>query len=306
MELRHLRYFVAVAEARSFTRAAAELHVAQPALSVQVRQLEAELGVALVDRSRRAIALTPAGEVLLTEARRLLAQLDVAVRLVQRTGTGATGRLAVGFVPSASNATLPPLLRRFRETHPDVAVQLQELAPDALVRGTHEGRLDVSFLYLPFADPTLAQRVVSREAFVVALPEEHRLAHRRRVAVAELAGEPFILPARHGMPGLRAQVLALCHDAGFSPRALQDEVWLVQTIVGLVAAGSGVALVPESAEALGRRGVVYRPLRGATTRAELAAVWRREDRAPVLHAFLAALGEPAPYARSDHHHEGTT
>ena len=289
MELRHLRYFVAVAEARSFTRAAGELRVAQPALSVQVRQLEAEVGVALVDRSRRAIALTEAGEVMLDESRRLLAQLDVAVRLVQRTGSGAVGRLAVGFVPSASNAALPPLLRRFRDAHPGVEVRLHELAPDALVRGTHEGRLDVSFLYLPFEDPTLAQAIVSREAFVAALPDDHPLTRRKRIGVEELADEPFVLPARHGMPGLHAQVLALCRRAGFAPRAAQDEVWLVQTMVGLVAAGGGVALVPESAQALGRRGVAYRPLRDAGPPVELAAVWRRENAAPVLRAFLQTV-----------------
>lgn len=294
MELRHLRYFVAVAEARSFTRAGVDLRVAQPALSVQVRQLEAEIGVALIDRSRRAIGLTEAGEVMLAESRRLLAELDASVRLVQRTGAGAVGRLRVGFVPSASNAALPPVLRRFREAHPDVELHLHELAPDALVRGTHEGRLDVSFLFGPFDDPALAQVLVAREPFVVALPAGHPLAALARVDVAALAGEAFILPARHGMPGLHAQVLALCRRAGFTPRAGQDEVWLVQTIVGLVAAGSGVALVPASAEALGRRGVVYRPLAGDVERAELVAVWRRESAGAVLRAFVDALEPLGP------------
>jgi DNA-binding transcriptional LysR family regulator len=293
MELRHLRYFVAVAEARSFTRAAEEIHVAQPALSVQVRRLEDELGVALLDRSRRAVALTAAGEVMLAEARRLLAQLDVAVRTVQRTASGATGRLAVGFVPSASNAALPPLLRGFREEHPDVEIQLHELAPDALVRGTHEGRLDVSFLYGPFEDDALDQLVVGREAFVAALPAGHPLGHRDAIDVAELSGAPFILPARHGMPGLHAQVLGLCRAAGFSPRAVQDDVWLVQTIVGLVAAGSGVALVPESAEALARRGVVYVGLRDAGEPVELLAVWRRGTGQPVVEAFVRFLRRAA-------------
>lgn len=152
----------------------------------------------------------------------------------------------------------------------------------------------MSFLYGPFEDPSLAQSVVSREAFVVALAEDHDLAAHSRVAVASLADEPFVLQARHGMPGLHAQVLALCRAAGFTPRAVQDDVWLVQTIVGLVAAGTGVALVPESAQALGRRGVAYRPLHGATERVELVAVWRREDRGPVLRAFLAAAGVTPP------------
>ena len=128
---------------------------------------------------------------------------------------------------------------------------------------------------------------------MAALPSEHPLAERDRVDVAQLASEPFILPARHGMPGLRAQVLALCRVAGFTPSAVQDDVWLVQTIVGLVAARSGVALVPESAEALGRRGVAYRPIDAGAVRVELLAVWRRGDDAPVLRAFASTLGNPA-------------
>src|SRR3954469_22848658 len=150
MELRQLRYFVAVAEELSFTRAAARLHIAQPALSVQVRRLEDELGVALLDRSRRAVALTDAGALMLAEARSLLGTLDQTVELVRRTASGEVGRLAIGFVPSASNVALPPLLRRFRSIAPDVAVHLREMAPDDLVRALHEEGIDVAFLYLPF------------------------------------------------------------------------------------------------------------------------------------------------------------
>jgi len=292
MELRRLEYFVAVAEELSFTRAAARLHVAQPALSVQVRRLEDELGVELLDRSRRQIALTAAGALLLDESRRLLAGLHQTVALVRRTGAGAIGRLAVGFVPSAANAALPPLLRRFAGSHPDVDVALREMPPDDLVRGLRDDRLDVCFLYLPFDDPALATRVVSRERFLVALPADHPLAGRDEVDVAVLADEPFILPTRHGMPGLHARVLGICREAGFVPRPVQEDVWLVQTIIGLVAAGAGVALVPASAEALGRTGVVHRPLRHrgrSEHEVELAAVWRREDRGPVLAAFLGTL-----------------
>lgn len=292
MELRHLRYFVAVAEELSFTRAATRLHMAQPALSVQIRQLEDELGVALFDRTRRTIALTEGGTVMLVEARRLLALLDNAVELVRRTGRGAVGRIAVGFVPSASNAALPPLLRRFSQTHPDVTVHLREMAPSDLVRRLHAGDLDVCFLYLPFSDPSLAQAVIAREAFVVALPADHRLAGEAMVDVRELASEPFVIPAQHGMPGLNAQVLDICREAGFVPRAVHDDIWLVQTMVGLVAAGAGVALVPASARALRPDGVVYRPLREPVVHeVELAAVWRRDDRAPVLRAFVDEITE---------------
>jgi DNA-binding transcriptional LysR family regulator len=291
MELRHLRYFVAVAEELSFTRAAEHLRVAQPAISVQVRRLEDELGVALLDRSRRTVRLTEAGEVLLGEARRLLASVEQTERLVRRTGTGAVGRLTVGFVPSAANETLPPLLRGFAAAHPGVELTLREMAPDDLVRALHEGRIDVAFLYLPLDDPALDQAVVARESFVAALPRDHALAAGQRVDVARLAGERFILPARHGMPSLHAQVLDICREAGFTPQAAQDDVWLVQTIVGLVAAGAGVALVPESARALRRRGVVYRPLRGRTPHeVELAAVWRRDERRAAPRRFLEHVG----------------
>jgi DNA-binding transcriptional LysR family regulator len=288
MELRHLRYFVAVAEELSFTRAAARLHMAQPALSVQIRQLEGELGVPLFDRSRRTIALTEGGTVMLAEARRLLGLLDNAVELVRRTGRGTVGRIAIGFVPSASNAALPPLLRRFSQTHPDVTMHLREMAPGDLVRRLHAGDLDVCFMYLPFSDELLEQAVIAREAFIVALPADHRLAGETVVDVRELAGEPFVIPAQHGnMPGLNAQVNDICREAGFVPRAVHDDVWLVQTMVGLVAAGAGVALVPASARALTPDGVVYRPLREPVVHeVELAAVWRRDDRAPVLRAFV--------------------
>ena len=290
MEFRHLRYLLAVAEELSFTRAAKRVHIAQPALSVQIRQLEEELGVELIDRSRRAITLTEAGTIMVSEARQLLRARDRAIELVRKTGTGTIGSLAVGFVPSASNVTLPPLLRAFSNRHPDVTLTLREMAPGLLVAALHEGRLDVCFLYLPFDDPSLAQQVVSCEQFVVALPADHRLAARDRVDVRELRSEPFILPARHGMPGLFAQVFGMCREAGFEPRTVQDDVWLVQTIVGLVAAGTGIALVPANARALSPLGVAYRSLTGTTTnRVELAAIWRSEDRSPVLKQFISGL-----------------
>lgn len=293
MELRHLRSFIAVAEDLSFTRAATRLHFAQPALSVQIRQLEDDIGAALFDRSRRAIRLTAAGIVLLADARRLLTGLEQTADLVRRTGNGAVGRLTIGFVPSAINEALPPLLRRFGTTHPDVDLDLREMTPDALVRDLHEHRIDLALLYPPFEDASLATAVVAHESFVVALPEDHPLASRASIDVARLRDEPFVLPARHGMPGLHAQVLDICREAGFTPSAVQDDVWLVQTIVGLVAAGVGVAMIPASAQAQQRRGVVYRPLRHPTPHeVELAAVWRAADTSAVLQAFLAQVTTP--------------
>jgi len=289
VEFRHLRYFVAVAEEGGFTRAAARLHMAQPPLSTQIRRLEALLGVELFDRSRRAIRLTGAGHALLPEARGLLAERELAIALVRRVGGGEVGRLAVGFIPSASNSALPPILRAYGRDFPDVELELRELSPDALVAGLHDRRLDVAFFYRPLRDEALEQRVVAREPLVASLPAGHPLAAGDTVDVADLAGEPFVLPARHELPGLHAQVVGLCREHGFVPRAAQDEVWLVQTLIGLVAAGVGVALLPASTEQLHRTGVEYRPLHPATRELELIAAWRHEPASPVLAGFLATL-----------------
>lgn len=290
MEFRHLRYLLTIAEEMSFTRAAVRLHIAQPALSVQIRQLEDELGVKLFDRSRRAIALTDAGAIMVSEASELLRAQERAIELVRRTGAGTIGKLTVGFVPSASNVTLPPLLRAFTTSHPDIALTLREMAPDQLVSGLHAGRLDVCFLYLPFDDPSLDRQVVSREDFVLALPDGHRLTRSDRITVRDLRDEPFVMPARHGMPGLSAQVLDICREAGFEPRAAQEDVWLVQTIVGLVAAGSGIALVPANARAFSPAGVVYKSVSGIGAHCvELAAIWSQKDRSSVLREFIAGL-----------------
>jgi DNA-binding transcriptional LysR family regulator len=294
VELRHLRYFVAVAEELSFTRAAERLHMSQPPLSTQIRDLEAALGVTLIDRSRRTIALTPAGDALRAEAGRLLVQVDQALRAVQRAGTGETGRLTVGFVPSASVTTLPATLRAFRERHPGVELYLRDMAPDGLVAALRDGGVDVAFLYLPFAETGVEVRAVSNEALVAALPEGHPLAGRPQLKVADLRDEPFVLPAQHRMPGLHTQVLDACRRAGFSPTPVQKDVWLMQTILGLVAAGLGVALVPASVEHLHRTGVAFRSLRDAPATVQMGALWRTGDASPVLARFLEVVDTTEP------------
>jgi DNA-binding transcriptional LysR family regulator len=290
VELRHLRYFVAVAEELSFTRAAERLHIAQPPLSTQVRNLEAELGVELFDRSRRQIALTDAGELLLDEARVLLVQVEQALSATRKAGTGETGRLTIGFIPSASTSTLPAHLRAFRGRYPGVELFLRELPPDELVAQLHAGALDVCFLYLPFDDDRLEQVVVAREPLVAALPEDHRLAGSERpLAMRSLRDEPFVLPARHHMPGLNARVLDTCRRAGFAPEPVQRDVWLMQTVLGLVAGGLGVALVPSSVQHLNRTGVSFRRLKDPGEPVELGACWRADDRSPTLRNFTALL-----------------
>ncbi|BBL79032.1 LysR family transcriptional regulator [Rubrobacter xylanophilus] len=291
MELRHLRYFVAVAEEMSFNRAARRLRMAQPPLSTQIKQLERELGVRLFDRTSRGVRLTEAGELLLEEVRRLFVQLDQTTRLIQRVGHGEVGRLALGFVPSATNEVLPPILREFTSRFPGVELFLREMRPDMVVQRLHEQQIDAGFLFLPLEDAALHVECISREPLVLALPESHPLASRRQVRLQEVSEEPFILPARYPMPGLYGQVTEACRAAGFEPKAVQKDVWLMQTIVGLVAGGIGVALVPASVRNLSRRGVVYRPVRGLSPSVELGMVWRREARGAVLAAFLQVARE---------------
>lgn len=297
--MRHLRYFVVVAEEASFTRAALRLRIAQPPLSNQIKQLEKELGAKLFDRNRRGVRLTEAGRVLLEETRRVLAQLEGTARLVRRVDEGAVGRLALGFVPSASNSVLPPLLGAFGERYPEVEMYLNEMNPDALVRGLHERRIDAAFLYLPFEDAALSFRVVSRECLIVALPETHHLSGEPDIDVRELSEERFVLPARYLMPGLYSQVIEACREAGFVPKAVHKEVWLMQTIVGLVAGKMGVALVPASLNNLHRKGVVYRPVRGMAPTVEMGVVWRREESSAVLDAFLRLTDEISETMRVD-------
>lgn len=287
-----MRYFVAVAEELSFSRAAERLHIAQPPLSSQIKQLEQELGVQLFERSNRGVWMTEAGALLLEEARRIFVQLDQTVRAVQRVGHGQVGRLTLGFVPSCSNEALPPILRAFRERFPGVDLFLREMQPDHVVQRLHDRQIDVGFLYLPLEDPSLDVECITREPLVLALPEAHPLASETQVELRALAEEPFILPARYQkMPGLYGQVTEACRRAGFTPNAVQKDVWLMQTIVGLVAGGIGVALVPSSLQNIPRRGVAYKPVHGLLPTIELGVIWRRDVSGTVLKSFLKVARE---------------
>jgi len=299
MELRRLRYFVAVAEEMSVNRAAQRLHMAQPPLSTQIKNLEQELGVLLFERTNRGVLLTEAGELLLEEARRLFVQVDQTVSAVRRVGHGEVGRLTLGFVPSASNETLPPILSAFGERFPGVELFLREMRPDLVVRRLHDKQIDAGFLYLPLDDASLKVECISREPLVLALSNTHPLASEPRIELQTFADEPFILPARYSMPGLYGQVTEACRQAGFAPKAVQKDVWLMQTIVGLVAGGMGAALVPASVQNLPRKGVVYKLVHGLSPTVELGMVWRHNDSSTVLHSFLKTAKESSQdYAQS--------
>lgn len=287
-----MRYFVTVAEESSFSGAAQRLRIAQPPLSNQIKQLEDELGVVLFKRTNRGVRITEAGELLLEEARRIFVQVEQTMRAVRRVGHGEVGRLTLGFVPSASNETLPPILRAFGDRFPEVELFLREMRPDQVVQRLHDGQIDVGFVYLPLDDKSLNIECVSHEPLVLALPDTHPLASESQIELHAVAEEPFILPMRYQMmPGLYGQVTAACHQAGFAPNAVQKDVWLMQTIVGLVAGGTGVALVPSSLRNLHRKGVVYRSVHGLSPTVELGVIWRRDDRGAVLNLFLQVTRE---------------
>ncbi|MDB5322965.1 MAG: transcriptional regulator, LysR family [Phycisphaerales bacterium] len=294
MELRHLRYFVAVAEELHFGRAALRLEIAQPPLSRQIQRLEKEIGVQLLARTQRHVELTTAGRAFLERARRVLEQADLAIHAAQRAGRGETGSLAVGFVGSATYGVLPEVLRLFRKRFADVELILYEMGSTAQQRAIVEGRLHLGLIRTPRdnagLDEALAQQVVQREPLVVALPKGHALTKPETLPLIKLAGEPFILFPREARPSYGDLVLEACAKAGFVPRVTQ-QTQEMQTAVSLVAAGMGVTLVPDSVRTLRRDNVVYKTIAPPVPISELSAVYRKGDESPVLTAFLGVMGE---------------
>jgi DNA-binding transcriptional LysR family regulator len=293
MELRHLRYFVVVAEELHFRRAAERLHMSQPPLSQQIRALEQEVGATLLLRNQRRVELTAAGAAFYQRAREILAAVEDAAREARKIQRGEVGRLAIGFVGSSMYSFVPELLRTFREQSPDIALRLHELGTSEQLRRLEDGRLDVGFLRLPRERPGLKVRTVLEEPVVVALPDAHPLAGRPRLTLADLEGQPLVLLTRAGAPGLRDALDDAIDRLGGEERIAQ-EVPGMQTVVGLVAAGVGISLVPESVHELTRRGVVYRPLDGDAPRVRLAMAWREADSSPVLAAFLETARAAVP------------
>jgi len=287
-DLRRLRYFVAVAEELHFGRAARRLNVSQPPLSVQIRTLEREIGTPLLIRTQRRVELTEAGRVLLEEARRLLDQAEAAVVHARRAAEGAVGRLAIGFVSTVDYSILPPLVRRFRQKHPGIALKLLELTGDRQRALLQSGELDLGLSILPSPASSLTMRPVFREPLIAAVPANHLLAGRRRIALRSLAAEAFIQFPRELAPGLYDLAIAACQRAGFTPHLAQEAIQM-QTILGLVAAGLGVALVPHCMSKLQRPDVRYLTLDARGFEVETVALWHSENRAPALAALIAEL-----------------
>ncbi|MFE5563389.1 LysR substrate-binding domain-containing protein [Amycolatopsis japonica] len=296
MELRHLEYFLVVADELSFSRAAERLNMSQPPLSTQIRALEKEMGVELFVRSTRKVALTEAGELFRASTRRLLAQLQDNVDRARSAALGEVGQLALGFVPSATTELLPPILRAFRSRYPGVRLALHELRPDQQVQELRSGSLDCACFYLPhgdeppFGDAGLTSLAVSQEPLVVALPSDHHLAAKRRLSMQVLGTEPFVMVSGHRGSGLRDAILEQCRRGGIVPEVVQDAA-LIQTIAGLVATGVGVALLPASVRRLQQTGVVYRPLTEDPLEVRMGLIWLEESRSPIVEGFIRVARE---------------
>lgn len=289
MELRHLRYFQAVAEERHFGRAAERLHMAQPPLSQQIRQLEAELGVTLLRRSTRRVELTAAGAAYLERVRAILAIVEDAGAEAQRVAAGLEGRLAIGCVGSATYSLLPAFARALREELPrvDFGFRGEMLVPDQ-VDALLAGRIDLALLRPPVDEPALRVDTLRRDRLIVALPERHRLAGRQRVRVADLRHEDLVVHASRGRSVMYGAVAALCRDAGFEPR-VRHEVAETSTLVTFVAAGLGIAVVPEPVAELRVAGATYRPLARRDAGIDLAVGVRAGEEAPALSRALVLL-----------------
>jgi LysR family transcriptional regulator, benzoate and cis,cis-muconate-responsive activator of ben and cat genes len=288
MELRQLRYFVAVAEELHFGHAAQRLRIAQPALSRQIQALEKELLVQLLFRNRRRVQITPAGQVFLERARLILARTDEAVLAAQRAGGGVSGTLNLGFVGSATYDVLPGVLREFLQAAPHVDLTLSEMTVHAQIEALTEKRIDIGLLRLPPKTEGLVFRTISREPLYVALPGSHRLAQLPALRLATLADEPFVLYPDHPRPSWTEFVIGLCQQAGFRPTVIQRTVE-IQTTLSLVAAGIGVSIVPKCIGNLQRKDVVFRRLAGVRARTELLAAYRERDSSPVVQTFLKVL-----------------
>lgn len=293
MELRQLRYFVAIAEEGSFSRAAERLHVSQPPLSTQIKSLEDELGVPLLERSNRGVTLTAAGTVFFEEVRAVLARLEHARGKTLQAGHGDVGMLSVGFVSIADYSILPPALKDFRARYPLVEVQLHELTTDAQIRELRAARLDLGIGLAPVDEPDLEFKRVMREELILAAPSGHPLLKGEgAIDLRTLAKANFIIPPRDVAPGLYDLITSHCRVCGFAPRITQHARQM-QTVIGLVSSGMGFALVPSSVRNLKRTGVQYRTLRGKPAVIELGLLRLRNSESPLQENFVKALSSAA-------------
>lgn len=294
LELRQICYFLTVVEAdNNFSRAADRWQIDQPPLSQRVRSLEKALQVQLFDRSHRPVQLTAAGKVFLAEAQRALMYLEQGITQAQRASRGELGQLTIGISSAISNSILPDILKTFRQQYPDVQLELRELTMEQQLQELRDRRLDIGFEHIPAAynqDDQFQLLPLFQEQLVAALPETHPLTAQSSISLAMLAQEPLLLPSLTAFPFYQ-EVLHQFEQAGLTPNVLQTAkaTWLL-TLLSLVAAEIGVAILPSSnVQSVQRTGVVYRAIADLALTRQLSAIWPSDYASPVLQAFLKVL-----------------
>jgi DNA-binding transcriptional LysR family regulator len=300
VELRHLRYFVAVAERKGFREASRFLHVTQPAISKTLTQLEQELGVELFVRSGRTVRLTAQGAIFYKETLRTLQQADHAAEAAQRAARGEFGTLTLAFCSVASYGFLPRMVQQYKEIQPGVQLLLREMNPPRQELAFLQGEIDAGITRLPFSKklaPDLEVKSILREPLVVAVPTAHRFAGGK-LKVEELSEEPFILLQRDGAPGVYDAILGMCRKSGFAPK-VASEADFMHTLFTLVAAGQGIALIPACAMNQRPVGVRFLRLHHDDYKADLVLAWRKDSQPSTLQRFVRLVEKECRAIRSD-------
>jgi DNA-binding transcriptional LysR family regulator len=286
VELRQLTYFSVVAEELHFGRAAARLQMTQPPLSQQILQLENELGVKLFERTKRHVELTNAGNIFLHEIRQVLNKLEEAKALALRAQNGVVGRLVVGFVGSATFDILPVIVRGFREQFPHIDLILHEMPTPMQIEALHNQEIDIGFVRPPISDRLVSLLSLYQETCIAVVPKVHPLAQRASLSMADLRAEQFIMVERGIWPSWYDDIITQCHDAGFSP-IIRQGVKEIQTVVGLVASGLGISIVPRSTSNFHTQDVAYVNIdQQEAPRVEMSLAWRTDDHSNLVKQFL--------------------
>src|SRR5260370_33719319 len=298
MELRHFRYFAAVAEHLNYSEASRRLHVAQPAISQSILDLEEEIGPGFFTRNNRKVKLTAAGAVLLAEVQGILERGEGVKRATQRAARGEAGVLGIGFIAPDTAPILPPLVQTYRKQYPEVELQLHHMNPDAQFAAFEEGRLDLGLSrpLLPEQRPYFEEEMIYSDYLVAVLPPKHPLAKERTIELQKLASESFILFHRVGAPGLFDEAVALCHRAGLSPN-VRHVIDLMTTVFLLVESGLGVSLAPSYTRGLEQQKTIRRPLTVQSNTLCLCAIRPRGSKSPTAEAFLEILRAQIPGIR---------
>lgn len=288
MELRQLKYFIAVAEELHFGRAAESLHLSQPALSKQIQVLEASLKIQLLERTKHSCRLTIAGQKFLEKARRILEEVEEGIYITRQVADGQRGRVRIGFTEATLYSLAPNIFKAYEEHYPQVELILTSGGTETNVEALRTHRIDVGFVYLPIREPSLSVYPLFEEAYVAALPSSHPLSRQQEIPLQSLANEPLIFYPRSLAPVLYAHFIQCCEQAGFIPNIVQ-EAEPSQTSLGLASAGVGITFVLSAMQNLSAKGVVYRPLIGNFLTLKLAIAWRGGESSPVVHEFIRVL-----------------